>query len=84
MTSRGRILQETGIAHETIRPSTPSRVVVVGAGPAGAATALLLARSGIAVTLIERETDFHRVFRGEGLMPTVIIHHVWLAEAVGE
>jgi 2-polyprenyl-6-methoxyphenol hydroxylase-like FAD-dependent oxidoreductase len=47
-----------------------AQVLVVGAGPAGAATALLLARGGVAVTLVERETDFHRVFRGEGLMPT--------------
>lgn len=58
------------MTHQTIRPSTSSQVIIVGAGPAGAATALLLARGGIAVTLIERETDFHRVFRGEGLMPT--------------
>jgi 2-polyprenyl-6-methoxyphenol hydroxylase-like FAD-dependent oxidoreductase len=45
------------------------KVLVVGAGPAGAATALLLVRCGIAVTLVERETSFERVFRGEGLMP---------------
>jgi len=43
--------------------------IVVGCGPAGAALALLLARAGVAVTLLERETDFERVFRGEGLMP---------------
>lgn len=45
------------------------KVLVVGAGPAGAATALLLARSGIGVTIVEREAPFERVFRGEGLMP---------------
>jgi len=45
------------------------RVIVVGAGPAGAALALLLARAGCSVTLLERETEFGRVFRGEGLMP---------------
>lgn len=45
------------------------KVLVVGAGPAGAAAALLLVRCGIAVTLVERETSFERVFRGEGLMP---------------
>jgi hypothetical protein len=44
-------------------------VLVVGAGPAGATTALLLARYGIDVTLVERETSFERVFRSEGLMP---------------
>lgn len=45
-------------------------IVVVGAGPAGLATALLLASRGIGVTLVEREPDFERVFRGEGLMPS--------------
>jgi 2-polyprenyl-6-methoxyphenol hydroxylase-like FAD-dependent oxidoreductase len=45
------------------------KVLVVGAGPAGAAMALLLARCGLGVTLVERETSFERVFRGEGLMP---------------
>jgi 2-polyprenyl-6-methoxyphenol hydroxylase-like FAD-dependent oxidoreductase len=48
------------------------KVIVVGAGPAGAATALLLARCGIDVTLLERESDSARVFRGEGLMPSGI------------
>ena len=43
-------------------------VVIVGAGPAGAGLAWLLASRGIAVTLIERQRDFAREFRGEGLM----------------
>ncbi|MDB9525718.1 FAD-dependent monooxygenase [Oscillatoria sp. CS-180] len=47
-----------------------NHVVVVGAGPSGAAIAFLLARQGIQVSLIERETQFNRVFRGEGLMPS--------------
>ena len=46
------------------------RILIVGAGPAGAALAFLLARSGIAVVLIERERDAARVFRGEVLNPT--------------
>ena len=45
------------------------KVLVVGAGPAGAAVALLLARCGVDVRLVERERSFERVFRGEGLMP---------------
>jgi 2-polyprenyl-6-methoxyphenol hydroxylase-like FAD-dependent oxidoreductase len=45
------------------------RVAIVGAGPAGAALAYLFARSGIGVVLIERQSDFAREFRGEGLMP---------------
>jgi 2-polyprenyl-6-methoxyphenol hydroxylase-like FAD-dependent oxidoreductase len=49
-----------------------SRAVVVGAGPAGALLAYLLARRGVAVTLLERQTDFSREFRGEVLMPSGI------------
>ena len=45
------------------------KVAIVGAGPAGAALALLLARRGVGVVLVERHTDFAREFRGEGLLP---------------
>ena len=45
------------------------RAAIVGAGPAGAALACLLARRGVGVVLIERQTDFAREFRGEGLLP---------------
>lgn len=45
-------------------------MVVVGAGPAGACLARLLARAGCPVVLAEREGDFERVFRGEGLLPS--------------
>ena len=52
-------------------PLTPApRVVVVGAGPAGACLALLLARAGVAVTLVEASTSLQRQFRGEALMPS--------------
>ena len=45
------------------------RVVIVGAGPAGATLALLLARHGAQVRLLEREESSGAAFRGEGLMP---------------
>jgi 2-polyprenyl-6-methoxyphenol hydroxylase-like FAD-dependent oxidoreductase len=45
-------------------------VVIVGAGPAGAALALLLASRGVATTLVERQHDFEREFRGELMMPS--------------
>jgi 2-polyprenyl-6-methoxyphenol hydroxylase-like FAD-dependent oxidoreductase len=48
------------------------RVVIVGAGPAGAALAYLLARRGIGVTLLERHSSFERTFRGDGLQPSGI------------
>lgn len=68
---------------DTNRPCTFSmRVIVVGAGPAGAALSLLLARAGCSVTLLERETEFGRVFRGEGLMPLglEVLHQMGLRE----
>jgi 2-polyprenyl-6-methoxyphenol hydroxylase-like FAD-dependent oxidoreductase len=46
------------------------RVVIVGAGPAGAALAYLLARRGVEVALLERHSDFARIFRGDGLQPS--------------
>src|SRR3984957_16904201 len=45
---------------------------VVGAGPAGGLLANMLARRGVPVTLLERQTDFSREFRGEVLMPSGI------------
>ena len=57
------------------------RVIIVGAGPAGASLSLLLARNGVCVTLLEQETTFERVFRGEGLMPAGMdaLHQMGLA-----
>jgi 2-polyprenyl-6-methoxyphenol hydroxylase-like FAD-dependent oxidoreductase len=46
------------------------RVVIVGAGPAGAALAFLMARRGVEVTLLERHSSFARTFRGDGLQPS--------------
>jgi 2-polyprenyl-6-methoxyphenol hydroxylase-like FAD-dependent oxidoreductase len=48
----------------------PPHVIVVGAGPAGALLAYLLASRSHQVTLLERTRDFAREFRGEVLMPS--------------
>ncbi len=53
-------------------PQLRSQVVIVGAGPAGSAIAHLLAQHPIQVILVEQETNWERVFRGEGLMPSGI------------
>ena len=45
---------------------------IVGAGPAGAVLAYLLARKGIDVTLIEAQKDFERDFRGDTIHPSVM------------
>jgi 2-polyprenyl-6-methoxyphenol hydroxylase-like FAD-dependent oxidoreductase len=45
---------------------------IVGAGPAGAMMALLLARQGVAVTLLEAHRDFNRAFRGNTINPAIM------------
>jgi 2-polyprenyl-6-methoxyphenol hydroxylase-like FAD-dependent oxidoreductase len=47
-----------------------SHALIIGAGPAGACLAYILASRGIEVTLLERQLDFAREFRGEVLMPS--------------
>src|SRR5690242_17475637 len=39
--------------------------LVVGGGPAGMVLGLLLARAGVAVTVLEKHADFLRDFRGD-------------------
>ena len=60
-------------------------IAIVGAGPAGASIAYLLANRGVDVTLIERRRDFAREFRGEILMPSGIeaLQQMGLGEALG-
>lgn len=52
--------------------SRSRHAVIVGAGPAGAVLANLLATRGVRVTLLERQSDFSREFRGEALAPSGI------------
>lgn len=51
---------------------TTATVCVVGAGPAGAMLALLLARSGVDVVLLEKHADFLRDFRGDTVHPSTL------------
>lgn len=46
--------------------------VVVGGGPAGMVLGLLLARAGIAVTVLEKHGDFLRDFRGDTVHPSTL------------
>src|SRR5438445_3168645 len=57
---------------------------IAGAGPAGAMLALLLARKGIPVMLLEEHMDFDRDFRGDTIHPSVmqIMDEIGLADRV--
>src|SRR5215467_14902893 len=45
---------------------------VVGGGPAGVVLALLLARSGVEVSVLEKHADFLRDFRGDTVHPSTL------------
>ncbi|GAA2347619.1 FAD-dependent oxidoreductase [Saccharopolyspora halophila] len=60
--------------------------LVVGGGPAGMVLGLLLARSGVEVTVLEKHGDFLRDFRGDTVHPTTLqlLDDLGLAERFAE
>jgi 2-polyprenyl-6-methoxyphenol hydroxylase-like FAD-dependent oxidoreductase len=58
-------------AHE-IKNVVQTTCCIVGGGPAGVILALLLARKGIPVMLLEAHMDFEREFRGDTIHPSTM------------
>ncbi|KOP23957.1 monooxygenase [Hapalosiphon sp. MRB220] len=74
--------QETPTPTHDILDVQTTNCCIVGGGPAGAVLALLLARQGIDVMLLEAHKDFDRDFRGDTIHPSVmeIMEELGLAE----
>src|SRR5579864_990302 len=78
---------ETTTQTNTTTIPTPEHVeqttcCIVGSGPAGAVLALLLARQGIPVVLLEEHMNFDRDFRGDTIHPSIlqILDQIGLAD----
>jgi 2-polyprenyl-6-methoxyphenol hydroxylase-like FAD-dependent oxidoreductase len=52
--------------------SEQTTCLIVGGGPAGMVAALLLARAGVEVTVLEKHADFLRDFRGDTVHPSTL------------
>lgn len=74
--------QETLTPTHDILDVQTTNCSIVGGGPAGAVLALMLARQGISVILLEAHKDFDRDFRGDTIHPSVmeIMEELGLAE----
>jgi len=73
-------------AVEEIRTVEQTSCCIVGGGPGGAMLALLLARRGVRVALLEMHKDFDREFRGDTIHPSVmeILDQIGLADKLHE
>jgi 2-polyprenyl-6-methoxyphenol hydroxylase-like FAD-dependent oxidoreductase len=64
--------EPTHIENHTPLTHSKTTCCIVGGGPAGAMLALLLARQGIHVTVLESQPDFDRDFRADTFHPVIL------------
>ncbi len=67
-----RVAPREATTPDEVRDVKRTTCCIVGGGPGGAVLALLLARKGVAVTLLEAHPDFDREFRGDTIHPSVM------------
>ncbi len=72
--------------HAPVLDVTRTACCIGGGGPAGAMLALLLARKGVEVVLLEKHADFDRDFRGDTIHPGVmeVLDQIGLADRLLE
>ena len=67
-----RIAEKLSAKFKTLKGKSPSKTVaIIGGGPGGATLANILASRDVSTVLIERQKDFSKEFRGEGLIKNI-------------
>jgi 2-polyprenyl-6-methoxyphenol hydroxylase-like FAD-dependent oxidoreductase len=84
MDSRAASTQNETSGEESARDVQQTTCCIVGSGPAGAFLALLLARKGVPVILLEAHPDFEREFRADSVHPAIMenLELIGLADAL--